>query len=193
VEAQVYNDSALKRSLITAAVCAMTVACGVPSAKSPSTSQALTSSAEWLEFEPVSVRQELFRDVARQSQAQAGHAGAVLFPMLVGGGFIAAPALEGRLDLLGASGALDAGAPLRLAFDRVVPFAEDRREAFQGLSEREVAEQVARSLLQHWRLAPQGAVTVVRVAGAPYAAAWIDGELRLNPSFLYMAAAPMAQ
>jgi hypothetical protein len=188
----VYNDSALKRSLITAVLCAMTVACGVPSAKSPSTSQALTSSAEWLEFEPVSVRQDLFRDVARQSQAQAGHAGAVLFPMLVDGEFIAAPALESRLDLLGASGA-DAGAPLRLAFDRVVPFAEDRREAFQGLSEREVAEQVARTLLQHWRLAPQGAVTVVRVAGAPYAAAWIDGELRLNPSFLYMAAAPMAQ
>jgi hypothetical protein len=45
-------------------------------------------------------------------------------------------------------------------------------------------------LLQQWHIAAPGQVRVVRVAGAPYAAAWLDGELRLNPAFLAMAAAP---
>jgi ABC-type sugar transport system substrate-binding protein len=69
-------------------------------------------------------------------------------------------------------------------------FADDRRDAFQGLSEREAAELIARSLITQWNLKPAGSVPVVRVSGAPYAAAWIDGQLRLNPSFVYLAAAP---
>jgi ABC-type sugar transport system substrate-binding protein len=69
-------------------------------------------------------------------------------------------------------------------------FAEDRRDAFQGLSEREAAELIARSLINLWNVKPSGPVTVVRMPGAPYAAAWIDGQLRLNPAFVYMASAP---
>ncbi len=164
--------------------------CGVganPSTRVTS-SQALTGTAEWLEFEPAQTRLELFRDVARQSNVQAGSRGAVLFPLLVGGEFVAAPALDPSADLLGPG---DAGAPLDLAFEtRGDRFAEDRRDAFQGLSEREAAEQIARSLILLWNLKPTGPVTVVRTPGAPYAAAWIDGQLRLNPSFVYMAAAP---
>ncbi len=167
-----------------------TVGCGVGAspARGVSASQALTGTAEWLEFEAPQVRLELFRDVARQSASQAGSRGAVLFPMLVNGEFVAAPALETSTDLLGAG---DAGAPIDLLFENKGDrFAEDRRDAFQGLSEREAAELIARSLLTLWNLKPAGAVTVVRVPGAPYAAAWIDGQLRLNPSFVYMASAP---
>jgi len=32
-------------------------------------------------------------------------------------------------------------------------------------------------------------VQVDRAAGAPYAAAWVDGALRLNPAFVLLAAA----
>jgi hypothetical protein len=153
-----------------------------------SANQALTGSAEWLEYEPTTLRQDLFRDVAKQSASQVGHGGAVMFPLLVNGAFVGAPALEGRMDLLGAG---DAGGAVLLTFDRVEPFAEDRRDAFQGLSEREAAEQISRSLLALWKVPLHGEVNVVRAAGAPYAAAWIDGELRLNPAFIYMAAAPL--
>ncbi|MDP1823890.1 MAG: hypothetical protein Q8L48_11620 [Archangium sp.] len=167
---------------------AMGCGMGASPSRGVTSTQALTGTAEWLEFEPAQVRVELFRDVARQSSLQAGTRGAVLFPMLVGGEFVAAPALELSADLLGAG---DAGAPLDLNFEtRGDRFAEDRRDAFQGLSEREAAEQIARSLITLWNLKPTGAVTVVRTPGAPYAAAWIDGQLRLNPSFVYMAAAP---
>jgi hypothetical protein len=172
----------------------LTSACGQGgfdrSAKGLSSSQALVSTAEWLEFEPLAVRHELFNDLARQSQAQAGHVGAVLFPMLVNGEFIAAPALDARADLLSAT---DAGGSVVISFDRDAPFSEDRRDAFQGLSEREAAELIGRSLLQQWGLHPSAPVTIVRVAGAPYAAAWIDSQLRLNPAFVYLAAAEAPQ
>ena len=46
------------------------------------------------------------------------------------------------------------------------------------------------TLLSLWNVQTTGAVNVVRAPGAPYAAAWIDGELRLNPAFVYMAPAP---
>lgn len=171
-------------SLLGAVGCGM----GANPARGVTSTQALTGTAEWLEFEAPQVRVELFRDVARQSSQQAGSRGAVLFPMLVGGEFVAAPALEAGADLMGPG---DAGAPIDLIFEtRGDRFAEDRRDAFQGLSEREAAEQIARSLIMLWNLKPTGAVTVVRTPGAPYAAAWIDGQLRLNPSFVYMAAAP---
>ena len=108
--------------------------------------------------------------------------------MLVDGDFIAAPAFDLGVDLLGPA---DAGSAVNLSFEtRGDRFAEDRRDAFQGLSEREAAEQIARSLLTMWTIKPSGPVTVVRTPGAPYAAAWIDGQLRINPSFIYLAAAP---
>ncbi len=161
---------------------------GAGSSRALSPSQALTSTAEWLEFEPTQVRVELFREVARQSSVQAGTRGAVLFPIDQDGQFIAAPALDVAADLLGTPA--DAGA-VNLVFQTGADsFTDDRRDAFQGLSEREAAEQVARSLLSLWGVTMEGDINVVRAAGAPYAAAWIGGELRLNPSFVYMAAAP---
>ena len=170
------------------------VACGgeaLPTNRAPSTSQALTGTAEWLEFDSPAVRHELFRDVARTSQLQAGHraTGEMLFPMMVAGEFVAAPALDPRTDLLMSA---DAGAAsLQLSFDgRGDRWSDDRRDSFQGLSEREAVELIARALMQHWGLAPTTVVRVDRVAGAPYAAAYMDGILRVNPAFVVMATAP---
>lgn len=179
----------VNRVLLAVALGVLSAGCGVGTAPTRllTASQALVQSAEWLEFEPVSVRHELFREVAQKSMAQVGRRGPVLFPMLQGGTFVGAPGLDARADLLGQG---DAGAGLLLFFEETDGFSVDRREAFQGLSEREAAELVARSLVHLWGLHPEGAVTVVRVAGAPYAAAWVDGELRLNPAFVTMASAP---
>ncbi len=176
----------MKRSLLIG-VLALLSACGVGGLppKGMSGAQALSGSAEWLEFEAPSVRQELFRDVATQSQLQAGHKGSVLFPMVRDGELVAAPAIDPKQDLLSA---LDGGSPVSLVFDtRGDLFGDDRREAFQGLSEREATELVARSLLQHWGVQPSGPVKVMRATGAPYAAAWVDGVLRINPAFVTMA------
>ena len=186
-----YSDEALKRLfLISSAVVALS-ACGVGTlpSRAVTSSQALSGTAEWLEFESPAMRQELFRDVVRNSATQQGQAGTVLFPIMQDGELKGAPALDLRTDLLQAP---DAGV-LQLTFDtRGDRFTEDRREAFQGLSEREATELVARSLLHRWNVKSTGPVLVIRAPGAPYAAAWIDGALRINPAFVYMAAAPVA-
>lgn len=163
---------------------------GAPVRASLSARQALTSAPEILEFESPATRLELFREVARISETEAGQAAQalVLFPVSQEGELIAAPGFESRLDLLQSP---DAGAPLQLGFEGRAGdrWPEDRREGLQGLSEREAAELVARTLLAHWQIAPSGSVQVERAAGAPYAVAYVDGILRINPAFLYMAAA----
>lgn len=178
------------RLLISSALLFLT-ACGagaIPS-RAPSTTQALTGTAEWLEFEAPALRTEMFRDVARLSQNQAGlrATGQMVFPMMVSGEFVAAPGIDPRMDLLMAA---DAGGAIQLSFDgRADRWSDDRRDSFQGLSEREAVELIARSLVQHWGVARAEVIRVDRVAGAPYAAAYMDGILRVNPSFVYMATA----
>ena len=143
-----------------------------------------------LEFETPAARNELFRDIARQSQVQAGRSGSVMFPISTDGTLVAAPGLDTRVDLLGSA---DAGGVLQLILDSPGDrWSEDRRDSFQGLSEREAAELVARSLLNLWGINPTQPVVVERASGAPWAAAWVDGTLRVNPAFVYMAAAPVA-
>jgi hypothetical protein len=178
----------VKHLLLAMILAVFSAGCGMGSAPSRAltANQALVQPAEWLEFEPVAVRQELFRELAQKSASQAGRSGPVLFPVLRGQTFVGGAGLDARADLLSLG---DGGAGLLLDFEETDGFSFDRREAFQGLSEREAAELVARSLLTHWGLRPEGAVRVVRVAGAPYAAAWMDSELRLNPAFVTMAAA----
>jgi hypothetical protein len=180
----------VNRFVLISALVVTASACGVgplPS-RTLTSSQALSGTPEWLEFETPAVRQELFRDVARSSASQQGQVGPVLFPLMQDGQLRAAPALDPRADLLQAP---DAGV-LQLTFDtRGDRFSDDRREAFQGLSEREVTELVARSLLTRWNVKTAGPVLVIRAAGAPYAAAWMDGVLRINPAFVYLAAAAL--
>jgi hypothetical protein len=146
--------------------------------------------AEALEFESPAVRQELYRSILKTSESQAGQvaSGPVYFPMANGQMVIAAPALDSKADLLSGS---DAGNPVQLVMDnREESWAEDRRDSFQGLSEREAAEQVARSLIAMWGIESNEPIQVVRTSGTPYAAAYIDGTLRVNPAFVVMAAAP---
>jgi hypothetical protein len=158
----------------------------------PTASQALTSEPEAVEFETPQARQELFRDILRRSQQQAGlgqrkATEPVLFALFQDGEVKAAPGLDARVDLLMAP---DAGMPVQLSFDgRGQRWSEERRESLMGLSEREVVELVARSLLTHWHIQPSGIIEVDRAPGAPYAVAYTDGILRVNPAFVYMAAA----
>lgn len=168
-------------------------ACGeVPGGVSPKTSarQALTNPPEFLEFETPAARLELFREVARVSTHEAGRTAQalVLFPISQDGELLAAPGFDARMDLFQAP---DAGAGVQLVFDARAGerWPEDRRESLQGLSEREAAELVARTLLAHWGIRPEVSVQVDRAAGAPYAVAYVDGILRINPAFLYLAAA----
>jgi hypothetical protein len=169
------------------------VACGEGPALSRaplSARQALTGSPELLELEPTQVRQELFRELARISEQEAGQSAQamVLFPVSREEGFVAAPGFDARVDLLQAP---DAGAGLALGFEGRAGerWPEDRSESLQGLSEREAAELVARTLLARWDIQPGRTVQVDRASGAPYAVAYVDGILRINPSFLYLAAA----
>ena len=179
--------ASLLLSLVTLTGCGVG---GAPVRASLSARQALTSPPELLEFETSTTRLELYREVARISEVEAGQTAQapVLFPISQRGELVAAPGFESRTDLLLAP---DAGAPLQLSFDGRAGerWPEDRREGLQGLSEREAAELVARTLLAHWRVNPSGGVQVDRASGAPYAAAYVDGILRINPAFLYMAAA----
>lgn len=176
--------------LSAALVCLALALAGCGGASSPAhrttASQALTSAPELLELDTSQARMELFREVAGTSLLQAGRraTGPVLFPLVADGAVLAAPGFETRMDFLQAP---DAGQPLELAFDGQ-RWSEERRESLQGLSEREAAELVARSLITHWGLQPQGRVQVDRALGAPYAAAYVDGILRLNPAFVYLAA-----
>ena len=179
-------------SVVLAALATMVLtACG----GGPTTSyvwqmrQALVSPPELLEFEPLSARKEMFREMARASESEAGQAAtaSVLFPVSHGAdALVAAPGFDVRSDLLQAP---DAG-QLQLSFDPRggERWPEDRRDSLMGLSEREAAELVARTLLNRWSVQPSGAVEVDRATGAPYAAAYVDGILRLNPSVLYLAA-----
>ncbi|MBU8897683.1 hypothetical protein DRW03_03600 [Corallococcus sp. H22C18031201] len=163
---------------------------GTPVRPAMNARQALTSAPEAVEFESPGTRLEMFRDIARQSETEAGQSaqGLVLFPISQEGEFVAAPGFDARTDLLQAP---DAGGSLQFVFDGRAGdrWSEDRRESLQGLSERESAELVARTLLALWGIHPTGVVQVDRAQGAPYAVAYVDGILRINPSFLYLAAA----
>lgn len=176
--------------LLSVAVLTACGGAGAPARTSLSARQALTGSPEALEFEPASTRLELFRELARLSELEEGQAAQalVLFPISQHGELVAAPGFGARTDLLQAP---DAGGVLELTFGGRTSeqWPEERRESLQGLSEREAAELVARTLLTHWEIQPAGAVQVDRVSGAPYAVAYVDGILRINPAFLYLAAA----
>jgi hypothetical protein len=172
-------------------VVALTIAAcgqGVAPSRSMSARQALMSGPELLEFESVSARQDLYRELARTSLNEAGgEEQVVLFPVIQNGTLVAAPGIEARTDLLQAAG----GGELQLVFEGRAGerWPEDRRDGLQGLSEREAAELVGRSLLTRWGISPGGRIQVDRAPMAPYATAYVDGILRINPSFLYLAAA----
>ena len=160
------------------------------SSRTSAARQALSANAEVLELETIGTRQALFQQIAQASLAEAGRPATpeALFPLVVGGAVLTGPGFDPKVDLLQAP---DAGPVFALAFDgrAAERWPEDRRQSLQGLSEREAAELVARTLLSHWGIQAKDPVSVERAAGAPYAVAYVDGILRINPSFLYLAAA----
>jgi hypothetical protein len=177
------------RFLTLALVGLTAAACGDPSAPvhSQSARAALLQNPEAIELLSVPARQELIRTVVRDSAQEQGGAadGALtLFPFVQNGELRAAPGLEGRGDLFEVP---DAGEPAALVFEGE-RWSEERRDSLQGLSEREAAELVARSLAARWNLHPRAALRVDRADGVPYAAAYADGVLRLNPVLLYLVA-----
>ncbi|MGQ0506551.1 MAG: hypothetical protein ACT4TC_14655 [Myxococcaceae bacterium] len=182
---------------VSALLSVVLTACGGAGSFAPKSStslsarQALAGTAEALEFEAVGTRLELYRELARTSVIESGRAApeTALFPLIEGQRRIAAPGFEPSADLLQAP---DAGLPFQLAFGTRggERWPEDRRESLQGLSEREAAELIARSLLALWSVNPGNTVQVDRASGAPYAVAYVDGILRVNPAFLYLVAAP---
>jgi len=180
--------SVLPAFLLLLAACGE-VGMGAPSPSQPSVRQVLLEPPEQVEVLSGPVRSDLFRALLRASGSDASDGLLALFPLVQNGTVRAAPPLDGRLDLLDV---LDGGEPLVLNLDASLadPWPLERRDALQGLSEHEAAELVARSLAARWGLHPRGALRVERAAGAPYAAAYAEGVLRLNPALLYLAAAP---
>jgi hypothetical protein len=165
------------------------VGMGAPTPSQPSIRQVLLEPPEQVEALPVQARADLYRTLLRASGAGTPDGLLALFPIVQDGAVRAAPPIEGRLDLLDVS---DGGEPLLVNLDATLSdrWPLERRDALQGLSEREAAELVARSLAARWGLRPRAALRVERAAGAPYAAAYAEGILRLNPALLYLAAAP---
>ncbi len=178
--------------LSSALLVATLVGCGdlpVPG-RATNLRSALTNDAEQLEFVAQPSLQGLLDDAYRISRSEAGHPAKPTAPFLIvqAGQLVAAPGLDAHTDLLQPP---DGGQSVPLSFgDRgEARWPEDRRPALGGLSEREAAEQVARSLLALWGISSDS-VRVVRAPNAPFAAALTeDGTLRLNPAFLYLAAA----
>jgi hypothetical protein len=165
------------------------VACGDPStpAHSQTARAALLQNPEAIELLSVQTRQDLIHAVVHDSaveQAGAADGALALFPFVQNGELRAAPALDGRGDLFEVP---DAGETAALVLE-AEGWSDERRDSLQGLSEREAAELVARSLAARWNLHTHGALRVDRADGVPYAAAYADGVLRLNPVLLYLVA-----
>jgi hypothetical protein len=183
----------MRLRLYTLALLGLTAtACGDVSSPvhSQSARAALLQTPEAVELLPMQARQDLIRTVVRdsaQEQAGAGDGALALFPFVQNGELKAAPALEGRGDLFEVP---DAGEPAALVFEGE-RWSDERRDSLQGLSEREAAELVARSLAARWNLHTKGALRVDRADGVPYAAAYADGVLRLNPVLLYLVASDL--
>jgi hypothetical protein len=165
------------------------VGMGAPAQNQPSVRQVLVEPPEQVEALSAPARADLFRALLRESGAGTPDGLLALFPIVRDGTVRAAPPIDGRLDLLDVS---DGGEPLVVNLDSALTdrWPLERRDALQGLSEREAAELVARSLAVRWGLHPRAALRVERAAGAPYAAAYAESVLRVNPALLYLAAAP---
>ena len=149
---------------------------------------ALYASSEELTVTPIPDRSRLYDAlgvVASDEATRAVRDAPVLFPMAGEQGILAAP-FNPSLDLLKPP----VSAPDVELIDGQEKWSDDLQPGLLGATEREIANLVARSLLAQWKVT--GRVTVVRSSGFPYAAAFVDGQLRLNPAVLYLAVAHAA-
>jgi hypothetical protein len=167
-------------------------ACGpgvvVTTASSTELRAALYASSEELSVTPIADRSRLYDAmgaVASDEALRAERDAPVIFPMAVDQQIRAAP-FNPALDLLKPA----ANAPDVQVIDGQEKWSDEQEPGLLGASERDLAVLVSRSLLLQWNVT--GPVTVVRSSGFPYAAAFVDGQLRLNPAVLYLAVAHAA-
>ncbi len=161
------------------------LSCG-PGALSPADAaiqDVLVSSSDYLELTPPARRAQLFAELGAQADSQAREQ-AIDSPALVAlerqGNLIAVPLPAAGQLLDGGQASVD----VETSSD---PWPIDPRESLGGQSERERALAVGSALAA--LLGADGQVVIQRAAGAPYAAALLLGELRLNPALLYLASA----
>jgi hypothetical protein len=146
--------------------------------------RALVSPAQMLEYEPLNARQTLWEELLAQAQEQALGTSHVqpLFTLFTSTGFVAK---EGPAVL---DNCFDESPDLTLKLDgRKEAWSDTPREDWRGLSESDMARCLASALLTQWGI--QGEVSLQKVAKSPYAAAYVEGSLRLNPSFVSLSAA----
>jgi hypothetical protein len=159
---------------------------GEPLAPDETTSQnALAAPLDDLEFKGARERSRIFNEALRESAAQARAEladGPALFAMERGGRLFALALPSSRALLTGGAVAVD------LASSRD-PWPQDLRIGLLGRSELELAKNAASALVGLLGVLPEAPVVVEREGGAPFAAAFVDGKLRLNPALLYLAAA----
>jgi hypothetical protein len=176
----------MRPALLTLAL--LLSACGgsAPARAPASARLALTQLPERVGEASRAQRAAWFEELLRASAAEAGQPATAgsLFPLFLGERSLSAPALDFHADLLTPSPAH----PARLACDPRSGWSEQPDDLLGGLSEREAAEWVARALLSRWGIPSAVPVQLDRAVGAPYAAAWVDGVLRLNPAFVLLAA-----
>jgi len=147
--------------------------------------KALLSSSEMLEYESLHLRQLLWEELLSQAQEQACQPSLQpLFPTFTSAGFVAKEGPSQWSPCLEAPGALS----LKLD-ERREAFSDIPREEWRGLSERDIARCLALHLLSQWHI--QGEVSLQKVAKSPYAAAYVEGSLRLNSAFVLLAASSL--
>lgn len=146
---------------------------------------ALFASADELAVTPETDRGRLYDEMTSLAAGEATKQeqdAPVLFPIASGERLVAAPFAH-DVDLLKPH---DSAPAVDLA-ETPERWSEEPDPALTGASERDLATAVSRSLLEMWSVTER--TTVVRSPAVPFAAAWVDGRLRVNPALLYLVAA----
>ncbi len=148
-----------------------------------SVSEALSAGSEELDFASPAARARLFGLVEAQSRIQAATPAPdspAVFAVEVSSSLLPA--------VLPTAGALRAGSTAPVDLDASEdPWPTEPRAGLSGMSEREAARAASSVLAEALSLGGRTLV-VERATGAPYAAAWVERKLRLNPALLYLAA-----
>jgi uncharacterized protein (TIGR03382 family) len=174
---------------LTARAClgALLLAAGCAPGSGPlelaSVSEALGAGSEELDFASPAARARLFGLVEAQSRAQAAAPAPdspAVFAVEVSSSLLPAPLPTAAALRAGAAALVD----LEASED---PWPREPRAGLLGASERDAARAASSALAEALSLGGRTLV-VERAAGAPYAAAWVQGKLRLNPALLYLAA-----
>lgn len=143
---------------------------------------ALASAPEELDLTSSEVRARLYGELLRQSEAQA-RAELTDEPAWF------AVAREHQLVARTLPFALFAGGPATVDVESSQdPWPDEPRASLGGLSERDLAIRAGATFVRVLRIPPAEPVIVERAPGAPFAAAWLEGRLRLNPALIYLAA-----